>query len=704
MSSRMMELLKANVGLMLGVTFSFLILAGCSQSEPVTFASLLREMIDRDELTRFPDPKFTNKQFSSYDRATTQPGDPSWFANWDRSMFLYVDSARGRKEYVMYEAEGPGSVVRFWMTFAGEEAGEGILRIYFDHAKTPEIEGPALDVLSGGLVATSPLCTSVSPQTNYKWRGHNFYLPLPYADHCKITYESEHIVGEGGKSGEAVYYNINYRTYALGTPVITYSQKQSEQEDSLMQLVKQTLLYPEPTINEEILTSESFNGELSAGQTDSIKINGARAIRYLKFKVESESMEIALRQTVLEMYFDGNRTVWAPLGDLFGTGYMIKPFTTFYNSVSSDGTLESFWVMPFKQEAVIVLHNLSKETVSLKEASVHHAPYQWSEHSMHFGASWHQYTDLYTGELKDNEGGGNPFDITYTKLLGPGVYAGDVITLFNTAYAWWGEGDEKIWVDDDTFPSHIGTGTEDYYGYAWCRPEFFNHPFIAQPSGSGNFNPGYTVNIRQRALDKIPFEDSIRVDMEMWHWVSTNINFAPTAFFYLKPGGKCLLEQDMAGVSSKIALHRSDIIPPGIKSNKVEGENFIIDSLTNGRITFQYGKDWGLSGNKQLFWHQGKIGDQLEVRFFADKNGRYDTRLFYTKAPDYGSYHLSINGSKVPQKVNGFHPSEVVVDTLSLGIYELKKGENTVKISIVGESPQGDKAFVGIDCLTFSEI
>ena len=40
----------------------------------------------------------------------------------------------------------------------------------------------------------------------------------------------------------------------------------------------------------------------------------------------------------------------------------------------------------------------------------------------------------------------------------------------NPVEAWWGEGDEKVFVDGEKFPSHFGTGTEDYYGYAWCWP------------------------------------------------------------------------------------------------------------------------------------------------------------------------------------------------------------------------------------------
>ena len=676
-----------------------LLINGCEQATVISLESLLQEMIDREQLTRYPDPGFTNKQFSSYDRATTTPEDQSWYANWDRSMFLAVDSSLDRKEYVMYDAEGPGAVVRFWMTFAGEGAGEGTLRIYLDGDEDPVIEGRAFDVLSGELVANSLLCSSVSPKTNYKWRGHNFYLPLPYTDHCRITYESENIVGKGAREGEAVYYNINYRTYEEGTKVVSYSKTQLDQSDSLLQVVKQKLT--DPAVGEDSWQSLPFITSLKPGSKDSLTLTGSQAIRHLAFKVPPEVKPAFLRRIVLEMKFDGERTVWAPLGDFFGTGYQIKPFQTFYNQVDSMGNLQSFWVMPFREEAVLVLHNYNDFAVTFEDAKIGYSPYSWDERSLHFGASWHQYTDLYTGEMKNNEGEGNPFDITFTRLQGEGVYAGDVLTLYNTAYAWWGEGDEKIWVDDEDFPSHVGTGTEDYFGYAWCRPEEFSHPFIAQPSGSGNFNPGYTVNLRQRALDKIPFRDSIRVDMEMWHWVSTNINYAPTSFFYLKPGGKIMLEKDLAGVEAKIALQRQDIIPPVATNGQIEAENMVLDSLGNGRISFQYGADWGLSNNKQLFWQEAEPGDQLDLSFISETGGRHPVDLFYTKAPDYGDYQLFLNGSPLTGTIEGY-AEEVQRDQLQLGEHALKKGENTLSIRIQGRSPTEDRAFVGIDALIFN--
>ena len=75
-------------------------LGACSQSS-ITISSLLDEMVNREALAKYPDPPFVLKHSSSYDRATTKPGEPSWFANWDRSMFIREEQNSNRTEYVM---------------------------------------------------------------------------------------------------------------------------------------------------------------------------------------------------------------------------------------------------------------------------------------------------------------------------------------------------------------------------------------------------------------------------------------------------------------------------------------------------------------------------------------------------------------------------------------------------------------------------
>jgi len=154
---------------------------------------------------------------------------------------------------------------------------------------------------------------------------------------------------------------------------------------------------------------------------------------------------------------------------------------------------------------------------------------------MYFGASWNDYSGIETAGSESTGGTGKHQDLNIVRLAGRGVYAGDGVIIFNTVDAWWGEGDEKIYVDGEVFPSSFGTGTEDYFGYAWSRPEPFSHPFISQPVGEGNFLPGMSVNMRYRNLDAIPFNESINSDIELWHWVKTKIDYSLVSYYYLLP-------------------------------------------------------------------------------------------------------------------------------------------------------------------------
>ncbi len=118
------------------------------------------------------------------------------------------------------------------------------------------------------------------------------------------------------------------------------------------------------------------------------------------------------------------------------------------------------------------------------------------------------------------------------------MFAGVAFAIDNPVKAWWGEGDEKIYVDGETFPSHFGTGTEDYYGYAWCFPDLFTHAYHNQSRCDGPGNFGRTSINRWHILDRIPFTKDFRFDMELWHWKKCLVNLAVIDYWYAKPGGK----------------------------------------------------------------------------------------------------------------------------------------------------------------------
>lgn len=677
-----------------------------AQSSVITLETLLTEMTDRGSLARFPDPYYTTRQFSSYDRNSVEPGDSTWFANWDRTQFIRKEENNGRKEYVMMDTEGPGAVVRFWMTFAGDGGGEGTMRIYFDGEEEPAIEGSAFDVLSGGLLVDEPLSASVSKKNDYEIRGHNLYLPLPYARQCKITYESDNIKNIGGKGeGESVYYNINYREYEDGTQVETFTHEALSEADELLQKVQQNLRQKDKEAEIESIPTESgsFSETLADDDSYTITIEGPAAIRKLSANLSAEDEKQALRSTIVEFSFDGNRTVWAPLGDFFGTGYQYRSSDTWYTNVSEEGVLSAYWIMPFEKEAKLTFRNLGKQEVQLN-MDYATSDWSWDDRSMHFGSTWHQYTDLYTGEKKDMYGRGDPFDINYTHLKGKGVLIGDVLTLFNTAYSWWGEGDEKIYIDGEDFPSHFGTGTEDYYGYAWVRPEkFTKHPFISQPDGSGNITPGYTVNKRYRSLDAVPFKEELVFDMEMWHWTKTVIDYAPTTFFYLRPGSESLTEPDVEGAKEPVTLKRSDIIPPRIKDGRLEMEDTIIDTILGGNPQFQYLYATQISNDKQLWWRNVEKGDVMKVKFISDTEGEYETEAQFVIAPDYGTVRIKFNGETILEEFNGYHDS-ISTKKLDLGKLAVKEGENEFTIEILKKHPEEEHAMIGWDYVDFKGL
>jgi hypothetical protein len=300
---------------------------------------------------------------------------------------------------------------------------------------------------------------------------------------------------------------------------------------------------------------------LTPGDTLELGYNGnGESVRLLSVKLQSRNQPQAMRSMILSATFDGINTIWAPVGEFFGSGYMRTNNNTFFTKADSTGYYESYWIMPFRKTSSISLINYGSREVAA-ELTVHYGPIKWDNRTMYFGTSWHEYHNIMTAGAEVTGGTGRHTDLNFIDIMGKGLYVGDAITVFNTVDAWWGEGDEKIFVDGEAFPSSIGTGTEDYYGYAWCRPEPFDHPFIAQPSGSGNFHPGQTINMRFRSLDAIPFTKTISSNIELWHWVPAVINYSLTTWYYFKAPLLTNTIHEPESVMNRVPRRKEDILP-----------------------------------------------------------------------------------------------------------------------------------------------
>ena len=233
-------------------------------------------------------------------------------------------------------------------------------------------------------------------------------------------------------------------------------------------------------------------------------------------------------------------------------------------------------------------------------------------------------------------------------------------------------------------PSHFGTGSEDYFGYAWGLGTPFHHPFIAQPIGEGNLTTGVTVNSRVRALDKIPFRKSLKFDMELWHWVKTSVNYAPATFFYMLPNGKCLDQPQVAEAKRKVARKRHDIIQPvADKNDIIEGESMIC-SHKEAKFSGSYSGNFSGGYLMRCFG----IKENLTLSFHASEVQTTDLELKAIIHPQAGVFNVYLNKQLISSI--GSLPKKKSMQTIRLKQAKIQKGENKLVFKFK-ENPSNNK-------------
>jgi len=505
----------------LAILLLILSIAGCAGSnrlfkakqsaQPVAFTNLLNELTDLTILAEVPDYQFTYKQASSYDRRSTNPYDKTetnWFANADAGQFIRVENKTGTNEYVMMDANGPGAIVRIWSANPG-----GIIRIYLDGNEKPEIEMPMKEILNGkNKLFPNPICYVAA-------RGWNSYMPIPYAKHCKIT-----------TTQKDVYYHVGFRTYDAETKVLTYSIEDAKANLPAIMTTMGKLLRPE-RLSYKIIVDQMANFTVDLNPDASYKYDSDKNVsgKIYSFlcKISAVDIEKALRETILEITFDNEEKpfVNVPLGDFFGTAPGLNKYRSVSLGVLDDGAMYCHWVMPFKKNFTLKITNCSDNKLTLS-GNIIYSKEKWNYKNRYFHANWNSFINHPTRPF---------FDWTILKCYGKGSFVGTMMQIYNPVRKWWGEGDEKIFVDGEYFPSVFGTGTEDYFGYAWGDQTVFSRPFHCQSKVEGPEFSGNTCNSRFQIIDNIPFDKSLEFNMEVWTHTSTTVSMASTVYWYAEP-------------------------------------------------------------------------------------------------------------------------------------------------------------------------
>jgi len=626
--------------------------------EPRPYTEFLRDLTELPRLAVLPVPGETCKQFSSYDRRSVAPDQPGWNANKDWGNFLRHE-ADGE---VLAEMDGPGCVVRLWSANPA-----GTLKVYIDGAATPTWQCDFAALTKGLLPEVPP------PITGLHALGANSYLPIPYQQHCKIL-----VSHPGG-----LYYAVDYRTYPPEMPVESFTWPLTPaQQAALQQVNVQLSRAGEPPYMVPGMTTCTGEGTASAGgATPVFQCPGPAAITALKIatRLPADPGEARawLNDLQLRITFDGEQPqVLTPLSDFFGTSPGWNPYRSLPAGVVGQGGYV-FWYMPFAAACRMEIVNIGPHAV----------PYSWEittapltcpfTELMYFHAGWHE-------SYPNTE-----FDWPLLETTGRGRYVGTALSIWNPTRGWWGEGDEKVWVDDETFPSWYGTGSEDYFGYAWGSTQRFSHAFHAQPLAEGPGNANYTSDNRWHIADNIPFQQHFRMTIENYAQV---MDYAVATFWYQAPA--------TLGRLPARPLHAPRQMPYAIPG-ALEGEDLAILANTIAEVGPQemgyFGGHW--SHDRQLWLRPAQPGEYIELVLPVPDAGRYRIYAYLTKAVDYGIVQFTLNGTPLGTPFDGYHHGVIPSGKVLLGAADLPAGTSTLRLTIIGKNPKARGLMAGLDAV-----
>jgi hypothetical protein len=677
----------------------------CTKTQPVlesvTTESLFNQMIDMKGLTYFPDPSYRTVQFSSFDRRSNLPGGPDWFANSDGfggepipnfQEVLQQPGEDGIGQYLMADVRGPGAIVRLWTA-----AITGEVKLVLDDQEVPLYEGPAQDFFQktyDGFAEVQNLDSELLRKTVYQRDAS--YAPMPFARRMRLIWK--------GDLKEIHFYQLGVRLYQAGTPVQTFSPGDLSAFKGTINRVMTALADPDQSLEPRSQDSPvDFAAVLEPSEEkEVIFLDGPKAVERLEIQIKAKNMDKALRQTLLHVICDDHPwgQVQCPVGDFFGAAPGINPYQSLPFTVKPDGTMINRFVMPFKKNVKIRLDNRGEQTVEVK-GMVLPLEYTWDEErSMHFRARWRADHNLIASNRAVQ-------DLPFIIGQGKGLYVGTVSYILNpnevpTPYgSWWGEGDEKVFVDDDEVPSTFGTGSEDYFNYSWSSPDIFYFPYCGQPRNDGPGNRGFVTDFRWHILDPLPFQTHIGFYMELYsHERTPGLSYARMGYHYARPG---ISDDHMAIMPEDLRyLELPERWKPAARMGARDSVFYEAESIIRERMhtRMEEGRLW--SAGRLLLWHPRNPAESKAFAFRIREKGNYRVHFAAALNPNSGKISVALDDRFIAlandQKIVDLHrPYRVLLRNFTLPSAELDVGVHTLILKFEGALPDILRPEVGID-------
>lgn len=249
---------------------------------------------------------------------------------------------------------------------------------------------------------------------------------------------------------------------------------------------------------------------LDAGETATLMDHdGPGVIRHIWVTLSADYY----RNVIVRIYWDGQDepSVECPIGDLFCCSWnarqkiLAQPV-----NVNPDGGMNMYFPMPFHEHVRITVENDAPSNLSHFFYTIDYTLEPVEPDALYFHAQWRRTNPL-------------PYKESYCMIdgvEGQGQYVGAFMAWQQNNDGWWGEGEIKMYIDGDEYPTICGTGTEDYFGGAWCFGEDYSAPYLGYQKVSGEGAGARMTMYRFHVLDPVFFKEDLRVTMQALGWRS----------------------------------------------------------------------------------------------------------------------------------------------------------------------------------------
>jgi hypothetical protein len=404
------------------------------------------------------------------------------------------------------------------------------------------------------------------------------------------------------------------------------------------------------------------------------------------------------QEMLLRMFWDGSErpAVEAPVGDFFANAFGKRNEVISLPVIVEDAdSYNCFWHMPFRKSARMEIENQSEKPISLlyynidwvkKDSLPPDTPY--------FCAQYRQEYPVQKGK-----------DYLVLETRGKGHYVGTVLSVRTRSPAWFGEGDEKIYIDGEEKASIWGTGTEDYFLSAWglktTSTPYFGVPCFDQWGIVGS----HTCAYRWHLQDPLVFNTGIKVTFEHFGWISPDENpqhkstswnereddYASVAFWY----------QTGQPAFGARAPHARDRKLPNLERVVAYGRDFTDGKYHGGGEAAPQQLDVH-PGPQLLYRPKQAEGAWLEIPFEVKQKEPLRLLLNMTRSYDFGQYQASLNGVKLGE-VMDFYNAKIINEEFHLLDFWPEPGRYTLRLDCVGKNPQSQGCYLGIESVRLRE-